>query len=121
MVKEQAQCEKFGRKVKLMRGSKEMTQEDLANRVGIDRSSLANIEQGRHVPSIKVVSKLAETLDTTVDYLLSERQEKTKEDIANEPFAQFVLRASQDLTPDEKDKIKQIIEAWRQNKQQPKT
>ena len=106
----------FARKVKLMRDSKEMTQEELAKAIGIDRSSLANIERSVHIPSLVVVAKLAEVLDVTVDYLLSERTEKTKDDIINEPFAQFVLRASQDLSPDEKEKIKQIIDAWRKDK-----
>ena len=94
-----------------------MTQEELARAVGINRASIANIERGMHQPSLEVVKRLAEVLDTTVDYLLSDRLEKTREDMVNEPFAQFVLRASQDLTPEDKERIKAIIQAWRKKKE----
>ena len=100
---------KFSQKVKLMRESKEMTQEELSKKVEIDRSSLANIERGSHIPSLKVVTKLAEVLETTIDYLLGSKNAK----VEKEAFTQFILRASEDLTEADKERIKQIINDWR--------
>lgn len=39
-----------------------MTQEELAERVGISRAYAGYIEQGRNVPSVEVLEKLARTL-----------------------------------------------------------
>lgn len=47
----------------------EMTQEELAEKAGISRAYLANIEAGKHTPSLEVARKLSVLLNETVDEL----------------------------------------------------
>lgn len=51
------------------RKKKGFTQEQLANRIGISRAYLTNIEKGKHSPSLYVASKLAIELDESVEDL----------------------------------------------------
>ncbi|MFD2168698.1 helix-turn-helix transcriptional regulator [Tumebacillus lipolyticus] len=51
------------------RKGKKLTQEQLAGAVGITRAYLANIERGRHVPSLKVAYRLAIRLGYSIEML----------------------------------------------------
>lgn len=46
-----------------LRKAKKLTQEDIAARTGIARSNIARIESGKYVPTIEVLTKLANALD----------------------------------------------------------
>ncbi len=46
-----------------------MTQQELAERVGVTRQTILSIERGRYNPSIGLALLLAEALDVTVETL----------------------------------------------------
>lgn len=46
-----------------------MTQDDLAAAAGIGRSTISEIEAGKHEPSLSVARKIAEELNITIDEL----------------------------------------------------
>lgn len=46
-----------------------MSQEKLAEKVGVSRQTINAIESGKQIPSVFVALKLAEALDSTVDDL----------------------------------------------------
>ena len=54
----------LGYKIKEKRIELHLSQEDLANRVGIDQSDLSKIEKGNANPSVKMVSRIASGLDS---------------------------------------------------------
>ena len=58
---------KLGESVKKLRDDKGMTQESLAEAVGITTSMIGHIEIGLKVPSLAVALRLAEVLNSTVD------------------------------------------------------
>lgn len=58
---------KLGESVKKLRDENHMTQENLAKEVGITTSMIGHIETGMKIPSLAVVLKLAEVLNSTVD------------------------------------------------------
>ncbi len=60
----------FGKRVRRRRKVLGMTQTDLAEKVGIQRPDLSDIEHGRHAPTLKTVEKMAEALDVTPPYLV---------------------------------------------------
>ncbi len=58
-------------RVKLINRRKDFgfTQETLSKKVSIDRAYLANIENGKHTPSLQVASRIAHILDMSVEEL----------------------------------------------------
>lgn len=56
-------------RVKDMRTQRGMTQEDLADRVGVSRQTIISIESGRYNPSILLAYKLASTFGTLIEEL----------------------------------------------------
>lgn len=45
----------------------EMTQEELAQRVGCTRQTIIALEQGKYVPSLALALRIARTFDVTVE------------------------------------------------------
>jgi len=45
----------------------EMTQQELANRVGCTRQTIIALEAGKYVPSISLAFKIAKTFDVTIE------------------------------------------------------
>jgi len=55
----------------------EMTQQELADRVGVSRQTIVSIEKGRYSPSVGLALKLAEVLGVTVEALFElDREEE---------------------------------------------
>lgn len=48
-----------------------MTQEQLAEKLGVDRSSIAKYEAGKSTPNIKNLQQICKALDVSVEKLLS--------------------------------------------------
>lgn len=59
-----------GERVKLLREQAELTQADLARRLGITRSSVNAWEMGISVPSTQYIVELAGLFGVSTDYLL---------------------------------------------------
>jgi len=66
----------LGEKVKSLRKLKRLTQNDLADLLGLSQSTIGMIEKNRQGASNDTLVKLANALDTTVDYLLSEDEQR---------------------------------------------
>ena len=60
--------EVIGKKLKQLRKSKGMTQEDVADKVNITRSTISNYEIGRRTPHLKDLSALAGVFGVGLDY-----------------------------------------------------
>ncbi len=52
----------LGKRIKKKRKELEMTQEDVAYKIGISRAYMGYIEQGRNVPSIEILEKISKVL-----------------------------------------------------------
>ena len=61
---------KIGIRIKNARTLKGFTQEQLAEHLDVSVSCISRFETGTSIPSIKMLLKLAETLDVGVEYLL---------------------------------------------------
>lgn len=62
--------------LKRIRIEKGITQEQLANQVGVLNTSICNYESGTREPNIETLKKLATALDVTVDELLEDNNDK---------------------------------------------
>ena len=52
----------------------EMTQQQLAERVGCSRQTIVLLEQGRYAPSLALALRVAKTFDQTVDEIFQLRE-----------------------------------------------
>ncbi len=57
----------FNTKIKLLRAEQGITQEDLAIDIGVNRSTISEIERGTFNPSLKLAFAIANYFGKTVD------------------------------------------------------
>lgn len=58
------------KKIKKYRSEKGMTQEDLAEKVGVSRVYIGYVEQGRNTPSLEILEKIARALSVSLSKLV---------------------------------------------------
>lgn len=56
-------------RIKELRARYDLTQLDLATKVGVRRETIGFLEKGKYNPSLKLAASLAKVLKTTVDEL----------------------------------------------------
>jgi putative transcriptional regulator len=56
-------------RIKELRAKHNLTQEKLAERVGVRRETIIFLEQGKYNPSLKLAHNVAQVLKTTVEEL----------------------------------------------------
>jgi putative transcriptional regulator len=56
-------------RIKELRARHDLTQDDLARKIGVRRETILFIEKGKYVPSLKLAHDIAKALKTTVDEL----------------------------------------------------
>ena len=59
----------FRTRIKELRARYDMTQDELAKRVGVRRETISFLERGRYNPSLKLAHDVAKVLKTTMDEL----------------------------------------------------
>jgi transcriptional regulator with XRE-family HTH domain len=63
--------QRLGRNVRRLREEKGWSQEDYADRAGIHRTYVSDIERGKRNPTVTVVEKLAKPLNASAGDLLA--------------------------------------------------
>lgn len=71
--------EKFHEKLKMLRKKKGFTQQEVADLVNVSRVRYTNWECGKREPTYENLSMLACIFDVSIDYLLSDYLENSKE------------------------------------------
>ena len=56
-------------KIKELRARYNLTQEELANKVGVRRETIVFLEQGKYNPSLKLAHDIATILETNIEDL----------------------------------------------------
>ncbi len=56
-------------RIKEFRAKLDLTQEDLANLVGVRRETIIHLEKGKYNPSLRLAYDIAKALNTTIDEL----------------------------------------------------
>ncbi len=74
----------FGRRVKELRKSRNLTQEQLAEKIGMDTQNLCKMENGNHFPQTKNLYKLALALNVEVKDLFEFKHFSSKEILIKE-------------------------------------
>jgi len=70
----------FKTRIKELRARYDLTQEDLAKKVGVRRETILYLEKGKYNPSLKLAHDIGKVLKTTIDDLfIFEDEEKNAE------------------------------------------
>lgn len=97
---------KLGMKIKETRQINGLTQDSLAEMVSCNTSHISNIENNHTKVSLNVLLAIANALNTSIDYLLSNQYENSSLALDNE-----ILRAISKFNTEEKERVLRIINA----------
>ena len=89
----------LSKKLKTLRKRENLTQEELANELGVTKSLISAYEHGIRIPSYDILIHLASLYDVSIDYLLG--------------FENKNLLDLSGLTPNEIDAIKNLVNLMR--------
>ena len=64
------ESKKLGENLRRIRIKKDITQIEIARRLGVDRSFVSNIENGKNNPTLSTITSLAKVLDVPTTELL---------------------------------------------------
>lgn len=70
----------ISQRIKEMRSLTKITQNELAKKVGVNKSTIAGYEMGHRYPSIEKLESIAKALHTSTDYLLGLTNIKHRDD-----------------------------------------
>ena len=82
----------FSERVRTERAKMDIQQIDMANQLGVPRSSLSYYESGKAVPSLDKTYLLAEYLNVPIDYLVGRDEAYTKTISSVGDIARLILR-----------------------------
>jgi len=121
----------IGKRIKLLRTEKEVTQKELADFLGLTPKMISFYEKGERFPPHDIISKLSDYFNVTTDYLLCKtdkkntldetEEEKDIEKAIDELLQQDGLMLCGDELDDEallllRDSIRTTIKLMRTNK-----
>jgi putative transcriptional regulator len=80
----------FKTRIKELRARYDLTQDDLAKKVGVRRETILCLEKGKCNPSLELAHRIAQTLNTTIEDVFIFENKATTTDSA--PFKKEVMR-----------------------------
>lgn len=98
-------------RIKQLRVDNNLTQSELAEKVGLTYVQIGRYEKGKSNPSSDVLQKLAAVLGTSTDYLMNGKTEQVEAQLVDkELIKQF--QEVEKLNPDEKNLVKTFLDAF---------
>jgi len=116
-TKNKASNEQFAERLRQLRMQKGISQKDFAHQIDLNYPQYNRYEKGETLPSAETLTKLADALNVTVDYLL----EGKSEDAATARFEDTDLlrlfERLEKLSPADKNSIKDVIDGFLMKKE----
>ncbi|MEN6611007.1 MAG: helix-turn-helix transcriptional regulator [Methanoregulaceae archaeon] len=63
-------------RIRVLRAEREMTQEELAELVGVTRNTIISMEKNKYSPSLKLAYRIARTFDVGIDDVFTYEEDK---------------------------------------------
>lgn len=102
----------LGKRILDLRKRKNLSQTDLANAVGISYAQIGRYETKDTQPPAEVLKKIADALDTTVDFLISgDTDEKAKSALKDSELLQQ-FKAVEQMNDEDRSVVKRLIDAF---------
>lgn len=103
------------RRLKQLREEKKLSQEEVAKKIGVGRTTYAMYEQGNRQPDYDILIAIAEFYEVSVDYLIGRdvprwANQKDIVDLYNMLESNVNMAyGGEDLTDEEKQRVKDIL------------
>jgi transcriptional regulator with XRE-family HTH domain len=68
----------IGRKIRALRNARKLTLRELSERSGLSKPLLSQVENGRVVPPVATLLRIAKALETTISHLFQEEQREVR-------------------------------------------
>lgn len=91
----------IGEKIKRRRVDLKLSQDELSRKTTVGRTSISNIEMGRHQAPIHILYEIALALETEIHFLLPTAQE-VKDAADQSDYAQIFKHVNNNLTEQER-------------------
>lgn len=102
----------FKDRLKEARTKKALSQSELAKSINVHVTNISRYERGENMPTSEVLGKLANALDTTVDFLMSgSLNDIADTDISDKELLSQFKRAEH-LPQDKKRLVKEFLESF---------
>lgn len=102
----------FAENLKKCRLSKNISQEELAGKIGIHPVQFSRYERGQSAPSIDVVQKIAEALDVSIDELVNGTSENNADKVISDRELLSMFKKVQLLNDKQKDTVIEFLSAY---------
>ena len=98
-------------RIKQLRIENNLTQTDLAEKVGLTYVQIGRYEKGKSTPSAEVLQKLANVLNTSTDYLMNGKTEQVEAQLADKELIKQFLEVEK-MSPEDKNLVKIFLDAF---------
>jgi transcriptional regulator with XRE-family HTH domain len=89
-------ADKFGDSLKKIRTEKKVSQQELADMIGMHSTHISRYERNQAAPSIDVVQKIAESLDVSIDTLIyGNEDDKAKSNLKDNELLNMFSKVQQ--------------------------
>lgn len=102
----------FKERLKQLRTEKKVSQNELATSIGVHVTNISRYERGENKPTTEVLSKLANALDTTTDYLMNGSTNEIATNSIPDKELLSLFKKVNSLSNERKNIIKELIEAF---------
>ncbi|MDM5430772.1 MULTISPECIES: helix-turn-helix domain-containing protein [Bacillus cereus group] len=99
----------FGKRLKELRKTHKMTQQDLADKISLSKSIVSKYESGVAKPSYEALAELSQVFNVSSDYLTGKTNSFYK-DTEKEKQINDLLQKFDKLDPEKREKIIKVID-----------
>lgn len=105
----ESQRKEIARRLRQLREERKWTVRELAKQVDLHPSTIANFENGRRLPSIKTLNRMADVFGVSVDFIVGEETGKAERDLAVLAETGPLYFKGERLTEEERKKVAEYV------------